>query len=670
MTEEATITKINVGDIPGKTEKMVETEKAGGLENPEKKRFPLHFKAGVGSQKILLKAGGVLLGLVLLLGVVAGLSFVFLRPLWAQKEVISRDLNELKLALKEQDLVKTKEKTTALKGDLETVQKKLNAFKLAAFIPVVRNYYSDAQHGLKAGLAGLQATDLVIEAISPYTDILGLGGDKSATASGKTTLDRVTFLVTTLDKIRPQLDEVGKELETARKEMDQIDPNRYPEEFRGMKVRHNLVLAISSLDQVAAFVNDAKPLLEVAPDLLGVNSPRYYFVLFQNDAELRPTGGFMTAYGILKVDKGKVTPVLSEDIYSLDAAFRKRLPAPEPIKKFHKNVPYFYLRDMNLSPDFAESMKLFMGHYQENVAGAKKVDGVIAVDTKMLVALIKVLGPIGVPEWGTFTAETDKRCDCPQVVYRLEEIADKPVSTLNTSRKAVIGPLMHSILANAFNSPKSKMADLFKAGLTAVQEKHLLLYLFDEKSQKAAEAFNLAGRIREYDGDYQLLVDTNFAGAKSNLFISQKIEEKIEVAGDGQVTKTLNITYNNPFPASDCGLLSGGLCLNGLYRDWIRLYVPKGSELIEMTGSEIKPNVYEEAGKTVFEGFYGDKYPLRPQSVTKVSFKYKLPFKAGKGKPYKLLIQKQAGVEKYDLVIDFNGKKEEFELRGDKELRW
>ena len=608
--------------------------------------------------------------LIFVLGLVALSGYLMIRPILAERGPLEKDLNNLQLAIKAQNLPKVKEETANLRTDLTRVQKKVDRYKFATIIPVVGNYYQDGQHALNASLAGLRATDLVIEAISPYTDILGLGGDKTATTSGETSLDRVTFLVTTLDKIRPQLDEVGKELEVARKEMDRINPNRYPEEFKGITIRQNLVLAISSLDQVSSFVNDAKPLLEVAPDLLGVNSPKHYFVLFQNDAELRPTGGFMTAYGILKVDKGKITPVLSEDIYSLDAAFRKRLPAPEPIKKFHKNVPYFYLRDMNLSPDFAESMQVFMGHYKENVAGAREVDGVIAVDTQFLSALLKVLGPIGVPEWGNFSAETDKRCDCPQVVYRLEEIADKPVSALKTSRKAVIGPLMHSILANAFKSPKSKMADLFKVGLTAVQEKHVLFYLFDEKSQKAVESFNLAGRVRDYDGDYQLLVDTNFAGAKSNLFINQKIEEKIEVAGNGEITKTINITYNNPFPASDCGLLSGGLCLNGLYRDWIRLYVPKGSQLLELTGSEIKANVYEELGKTVFEGFYGDKYPLRPQSVTKVSFKYKLPFKAQKGQSYKLLIQKQAGVEKYEMAIDFNGKREEFELRGDKELKW
>ncbi|RJR24544.1 DUF4012 domain-containing protein [Candidatus Microgenomates bacterium] len=645
-------------------------------EKPEEKSLEtkpeVNNKPANKMRKNRLKTFFIVLGVLIFVAASLGIFlFSVAKNLMAERGPIESNMANLKKAVKEQNLLEVKKSSSALSSDLKRVQGKLETYKIFGSVPIAKNYYADAQHGINAGLAGLRAADLVVDAIAPYSDILGLGGSESvSTGSGKTTMDRVTFLVTTLDKIRPELDKIGSELDTVRNEIDQINPNRYPEEINGIEVRENLSLAISTIDQLSDLVNDAKPLLEVAPDLLGVNSPKYYFVLFQNDKELRPTGGFMTAYGILKVDKGKITPILSEDIYALDANFRKRLPAPEPIKKYHKNVSYFYLRDMNLSPDFAESMGLFMDHYQNNVSGARKVDGVIAVDTHLLASLVKVLGSVGVPEWGTFSAEIDKRCDCPQIVYRLEEIADKPVSGTKVNRKAVIGPLMHSILSNAFNSPKEKVAELFNVTLTGIQEKHVLFYLFDEKSQKAVEAFNLAGRVREYEGDYQFLVDTNFGGAKSNMFIKQKIDEKIQISPEGEVTKTITVTYNNPYKASDCGLLSGGLCLNGLYRNWFRLYVPKGSELIEMTGSEIKANVYEELGKTVFEGFYGDEYPLRPESQAKVSFKYKLPFKVKKGDEYKLLIQKQPGIEKYDMVIEIIGKKEEFELRGDKEFKW
>ncbi len=610
---------------------------------------------------------GIFLFLVIVAGGTAAWGYSVYKSFLPEKARLEQSATELKTAVKEQNLEKIKQSTVNLRTELDRIQNKAEKYVFLSSVPKIGDYYRDSQHLFTAGKAGLDTVDMVVAAIAPYGDLLGLTGAENK--EGKTALDRITFLVTTLDKIRPELDKIGGQLDIIKAEIDQIDPNRYPVEIRGIKLRDTLSVAISSVDQASALVNDAKPLLEEMPNLLGVSSPKYYLVIFQNDAELRPTGGFMTAYGVLKVDKGKISPVLSEDIYSLDTAWGKRLPAPDPIKNYHKNVPYFYLRDMNLSPDFAVSMKPILDIYNNEIRGTKKVDGIVGVDTKVLASLLKVLGSIGVPEWGNFSAEIDKRCDCPQVVYRLEEIADKPISGTKTARKAVIGPLMHSILANAFNSPKDKIAQLFNVGLISIKEKHVLFYFLDEKSQKAAESFNLAGRVREFDGDYQLLVDTNFAGAKSNLFITQKIDEKIEISAEGEVTKTITVTYNNPFPASDCGLLSGGLCLNGLYRNWFRLYVPRGSVLIEMTGSEVEPKVYEELGKTVFEGFFGDKYPLRPQSMTKVSFKYKLPGKTVKGETYKVSIQKQAGVEKYDFSLDFNGKKQEFELREDKELR-
>ena len=87
---------------------------------------------------------------------------------------------------------------------------------------------------------------------------------------------------------------------------------------------------------VAELVVNGKPLLKIAPYLLGSEESRTYLILFQNDKELRPTGGFLTAYSIAKVEKGKFEPVLSSDIYSLDDAYYPTEKAPEPIVKYLK----------------------------------------------------------------------------------------------------------------------------------------------------------------------------------------------------------------------------------------------------------------------------------------------------------------------------------------------
>jgi hypothetical protein len=153
-----------------------------------------------------------------------------------------------------------------------------------------------------------------------------------------------------------------------------------------------------------------------------------------------------------------------------------------------------------------------------------------------------------------------------------------------------------------------------------------------------------------------MIVDTNFAGAKSNLYVEQQVEQTVEVGGDGAVKKTLTITYKNPQPNDGW--------LNGEYRDWLRIYVPEGSTLEDSTGSEVEVTTSRDLGKTVFEGFF----TMRPLGVTKLTFTYKLPFRVEK--EYKMLIQKQAGTAGALYTTKLGKRTEEFYLKTDKKLNF
>src|SRR5207248_3318767 len=136
-----------------------------------------------------------------------------------------------------------------------------------------------------------------------------------------------------------------------------------------------------------------KPLIKILPSLLGQPDQKKYLVLFQNDKELRPTGGFITAYAIFNVKGGVITVETSNDIYTLDNTISGKPKAPAPLLKYLPKVPQLNLRDTNLSPDFPTSMKTFYDMYQKS-DGYKKVDGVIALDTSALVAAMNILGDI------------------------------------------------------------------------------------------------------------------------------------------------------------------------------------------------------------------------------------------------------------------------------------
>ena len=610
--------------------------------------------------------------IIVVVGVFLGLIIPG-RKLGLSVHKLKRSGNVVVTAAKTQDLGAVKLQLSIVESDLAQVRKDYSGLDWLKIIPVARNYYLDGQHGLAASQYLLDATKITVEAIAPYADLVGLKGLATTGDGAKTAQDRINFIVETLDKVKPQLTKIGEKLKLARTETDSINPARYPQNFRGISVRSQLASGLNLLDQAATFVGDAKPLLESTPYILGKDKPRRYLVLFQNDAELRPTGGFMTGYAVIEVNKGKISTIESDDIYKLDERFPKRISAPDPIKKYHPNVPYWYLRDQNLSPDFKVSMDTFFPNYK--LTKSPSVDGIIAVDTQLLVNLLKVTGKIGVPGFGNFSAEIDKRCDCPSAFYEMQLLAgsEEPVIWDSISgkiikapanygdRKRFLGPIMYSLLANVMAQPKAKIPTLVDTILKSVQGKHILLYFVDQDVQKAVESFNLAGRVRATPNDYLYVVDTNFSGGKTNIWVKNKVDQVIEVAADGTVTKTVTLTYNNPQDSSV--QIATGRRLNGLFRDWLRVYVPKGSQLIEAKGFETGQAVSEDLDRTVFEGFF----TLAPLNVRTITFKYKLPCKIKS--PYKILMQKQGGTKEFPYTIKINGKSHpEFFLGGDTDL--
>lgn len=590
----------------------------------------------------------------------------------------------IKLLSSAQDLSKaanTKD-LTKIKSGMDTVKKDLTAFQntyrlvsWAKILPVAGAYVSDGSHAINAGQAGLDAGGILLTAVQPYEDLLGLGHSGSNATAAKngeqTTQQRIDFIIKTIPDILPKIDLISAKVKIVNDEVSQINSERYPENFKGKPLRAQIKNAQDLVSQASTFIVNGKPMLENAPYLLGMDSPRTYMILFQNDKELRPTGGFMTAYAIMKVDKAKFEPVSSNDIYNLDAQYKPSIPAPAPIIKYIKG-PYILsqnlrLRDMNWSPDFPTSMQSVVTATKQ--VGINNIDGIIAVDTQLLENLLNAIGPIGVPGFGNFNTKIDPQCNCSQVIHELESFADvegpiiwdpltgkiiqRPPNSDN--RKKIIGPLMNSILANALGQPKDKLPVLFENVFKSLIEKHVLFYILDNKVQTAVADFGLAGAIKPYNGDYLHINDANLGGRKSNLYAREDVEQDIKIAGDGTVTKTVTITYKNPEKQDGW--------LNSVLPTWVRVYVPQGSQLITSEGLETKQDAYDDLGKTVFSGFF----QLRPEGVSKITFQYKLPFKVTK--EYKLMIQKQPGTDGFLYSVKVGKHQDEFYLKTDKELK-
>ena len=555
-------------------------------------------------------------------------------------KVVLVSAKELKTAFSQNDIDLLNKKMEGFSEQYQDFEKQAKLIYWLAFIP----YVSDFKNGVEAGDYLVKAGKEAIVAITPYADLIGFKKGEVSFVE-KSAEDRLQTAVLTLDKVLSKIDPISENIKQAEERIEKINPGRYPKTLGKKEIRKQIVNLKEQFKGLSSLFVDAKPLLKRIPEILGKDGKRTYLILFQNDKELRASGGFLTAYSVFIVQDGKIKIARSEDIYSLDASIANHPKATEEILTYHKGVYDFNIRDSNLSPDFPASVDLFNSLYKKS---SEKVDydGIIALDSKILVDMLTIFGDTeasGV----RFSANIDKRCDCPQVLYQLFDMIDRPVNYIKENRKGILGDLMYALFYKAIGfSPSKYWGTLAQTMFKNLQQKHILVYFVDKDLQQSVEKLNFAGRVRQYPGgDYLDVVNVNFAGAKSNLFVSTAINSQTK-GKDKEVT----ISFKNPYPHSDCNLERGGLCLNAILRNWIRIYVPQGSKLVEFQGSTKKVQTYDELDKTVFEGFL----TVSPQGKAEVVVKYTLPDGIDTNK---FLIQKQPGTYENKLVVGVNGRK-------------
>ncbi len=628
-------------------------------EDLSTKRFFSFFSGFSGRKKFFFALVIVFLVFFFYLG-----TSVFL--IFSRSQTFYRTLSSFKSSLSSKNLGEIEKNLEASKASLFSLNKTFNLVRWMKFVPLVGAYFADFERVLKASSYSFEAVDMSLGAFGGYLDLLGFN---TGSSSG-TTVDRISFITKALPEVLPKTSGIIEKLELVESEISQIDPKRYPVRLGKVVVRKKMEDVLDEARYILTSLKESEPFIQQLPYVLGIDSPRNYLIIFQNDKELRPTGGFITAYSLLKIDKATFNTVRSDDIYNLDSKYKPTKPAPEPIVKYIKGPysisPKWRLRDMNWYVGFDDSMDLFAEEIRK--LGFDNIDGIVAVDTHILVDILNILGPIDVAGYGRFSNEIVPECNCPQIIYELESFADvegpivwDPAGTGKIvyappnweNRKKIIGPLMNTIAAYSLGQPAEKISDLFLVFLKAWKGRHILFYFNDDEVQKTAKSFGITGSVADFDGDYLLINDANLGGRKSNLYVTQEVSQEIKVKENGNLEKTLTITYKNPEKHDGW--------LNSVLPNWVRIYVPKGSKLISIDGLIDNVEPYEEYGKTVFAGFF----ELRPQGIVKVEVKYEIPF----GKDgYRLYVQKQPGKPAFLYTAKFDKRVEEFYLDADKIL--
>jgi len=386
-------------------------------------------------------------------------------------------------------------------------------------------------------------------------------------------------------------------------------------------------------------------LYDLVPVFLGFSEPQTYLVLFLNNTELRPGGGFIGTYATIRVDKGSIQILALDGTENLD----RNAPAtwhqepPLPIQTY-LGLDRWFFRDSNWSPDFRESAERALAFYTaEGGIGAEDIDGVIGITATVLEALLRVVGPVTV-EGITFTDEN--------IIETLEyqvEYGYKEQGIHITDRKKIMHPLFLAILETLKVHILSEYKTYLSLAETVSNERHLLLYHTDAQVQKILEAHDWAGRVAITTGDYLLWVDANLGALKTDVVMRRSLRYEMLGKEENRYKVRTTMTYDHTGQFD---------WRTSRYITYARVFVPEGSELFDVSGtlksgSKITREMVErgvEGGKT----WFGTMFSIEPQQVKKLSFTYVLPESVVRDSIYSLVVQKQLGSIDHALTLDLD----------------
>jgi len=351
------------------------------------------------------------------------------------------------------------------------------------------------------------------------------------------------------------------------------------------------------------------------------NQSRTYLVLLQNNMELRPGGGFLGQYAIIKVKNGEVLSSFVEDANLLDQRISASVTPPYPFEKMME-IKNWKFRDSNFSPDFPTNVDKAKYFYRLS-GGSDDFDGVIAVDAAVLSHVLKLTGPIKVPGFpGEYTSDN--------AVLKLEEQVEKGFEEqgINVQDRKLILKKMSSIIIDKLFTIEN-ISKLSQLVLEELRNKDVMLNFRDSELQKIAEDVHWSGTVaQDWPGDFLMIVDSNMGALKSDYYMKRSIDYAVDLTPEKPIA-TLNYVYTHTATTGDWRTSD--------YHSYMRAYVPKGSKLLSRKMVSY-PNVQDELGKTYF-GFIA--HTIMNQK-TNVVLTYELPESVKKD--YQLLIQKQSGV--------------------------
>ena len=490
-----------------------------------------------------------------------------------------------------------------------------NSSRMFTNVPVIGRVYKESAFASVVGTTSsemiLSANALVNDGITLFSNVLG---DKTydPVESGKNIKVNVDFLYRDISLMQAETqDGVQSKL---------LLPKLLHEKINFEKYKNMLLQGIT--------------LTENLSDILGNERKKTYLVLFQNNMELRPTGGFIGSYGVLSLDGGRLSELNVNDVYSADGQLKGHVEPPGPIKEYLGQANW-WLRDSNWDPDFPTSAQ--RAEWFLNKETDQKVDGVVALDLNIVKDILSFTGPVFLPDFNLGISDKN--------LYEKTQSEVQDNFFPGTHKKAsFLTALSRQLLFEIGKTNSKNKGGLIKSFIENLDGRHIQAYFHNNKVEDSVLMLGWGGAIGELScgedcyQDFVGLVEANLGFNKSNYFIARQVDFSVNL-DNKKIERTLDVNYhNNSSPA---------LGPSGRYGVYLRVLLPVDTEpgairkVYGGTEEQITPEITTAKNRKEV----GVWFTVLPQQDLNIKFSWTSDISEnGFPSSYGIYVRKQAGV--------------------------
>ena len=382
-----------------------------------------------------------------------------------------------------------------------------------------------------------------------------------------------------------------------------------------------------------------KKILPHLDEILAADGSKKYLLLFANNMELRPGGGFIGSFGILNVERFKIKTLTVYDVYDADGQLNAHIPPPEPIRQYMQQ-PHWFLRDSAFSPDNYENY-LSAVKFLDREMGFKDFDGGVLITTSAIQTILGNVGPIYVSEFKESISKDN-------FYLKAQLYSEKDFFPGSIQKKSFLSSVADSLLLHLEDSPS---IGALEGLLKALNEKQMAVYFEETELQDLSDSLYWTGKVisprctvttSTCALDYLFAYDANLGVNKANFFVTKSESLHVTFDKEGNVDHKLRIIIRNNSPNE--------VFPGGVYKNYFQVLLPPTANITSITRNQKTVDRYDEILERYKKiGFYIE---VPPSDITDIVIKYRQRNLIPEGKSvYQLVVQKQLGSPDYDFEL-------------------